>query len=175
MGEWAKLRIVIVHSTEIYIPLRSDESPFNVGLPIELPEFNLDQVQLLVNRHQLVLTTEQILRLMEMVGGHPYLIDLALDHLDQHQTNLSDFLSLAPTEAAPYGNHLRSLWNRMKQQPLLLEALQHLMQANNAVEIEPEISFQLCSMGIAIRQGNQIVPRCQLYRLYFSNRGSASL
>jgi transcriptional regulator with XRE-family HTH domain len=172
-GEWAKLRIVIVHSTEIYIPLRSDESPFNVGLPIELPEFNLDQVQLLVKRHQLVLTKEQILRLMEMVGGHPYLIDLALDHLDQHQTSLSDFLSLAPTEAAPYGNHLRSLWNRMKQQPLLLSALQHLMQANNAVEIEPEISFQLCSMGIAIRQGNQIVPRCQLYRLYFSNRGNA--
>jgi transcriptional regulator with XRE-family HTH domain len=172
MGEWAKLRIIIAHSTEIYIPLHSDESPFNVGLPIELSEFTYEQVQILVDRHQLAWNEEQVLQLMAMVGGHPYLISLALHHIHQHQISLPDFLKLAPTEAAPYGNHLRSLWNRMKQQPILLESMQTLMQANTPVEMEPEISFQLCSMGLAIRQGNQITPSFNLYRLYFRNRRS---
>jgi transcriptional regulator with XRE-family HTH domain len=170
MGQWAKLRMIIAHSTEIYVPLRSDESPFNVGLPIDLPELTIEQVKILIGQYALSWTTEQVLLLMEMVGGHPYLISLALDYIDQYQIGLSDFLLLAPTEAAPYGHHLRSLRNRLKHQPALLNALQTLIQANVAQEIEPEISFQLCSMGLAIRQGNQIEPRCNLYRLYFSTR-----
>jgi transcriptional regulator with XRE-family HTH domain len=173
MGQWAKLRMLIAHSTEIYVPLRSDESPFNVGLPIELPELTGEQVQDLVIRHVLPWTPSEISLLMEMVGGHPYLISLAIDHIQQHQISLADFLALAPTEAAPYGNHLRSLRNSLKRQPALWAALPVLMQSEAAVEIASEVSFQLCSMGLAIRQGNQITLRCRLYRLYFSSRGNA--
>ncbi len=172
VGEWSKLRIVIAHATEVYIPLHSDQSPFNVGLPIELSEFTPAQVQILVDRHQLPWTTAQIEELMTMVGGHPYLVSLALDHIHQHQISLTDFWTTAPTEAPPYGDHLRSLWNKIKSQPALLAAVATLMQASTAIEIEPELSFQLCSMGLAIRQGNQIAPRCQLYRRYFASRGN---
>jgi transcriptional regulator with XRE-family HTH domain len=173
VGEWSKLRLIIAHATEVYIPLHTDESPFNVGLPIELSEFTIEQVQGLVDHHQLPWREEQIICLMDMVGGHPYLISLALAHIQQQAIALSDFLTWAPTEAAPYGNHLRSLWNSIKSQPLLLDALQTLMQAHTAVEIAPELSFQLCSMGLAIRRGNLIEPRCQLYRRYFSSRGNS--
>ncbi len=169
-GEWSKLRMMIAHSTEIYVPLRSDESPFNVGLPIELPELTLGQVQSLVRQQALPWSIDQIGLLMEMVGGHPYLINLALDYVKQYPIDLPEFLMLAPTEAAPYGNHLRSLRNRVKRQPSLLAALQTLMQATEAVEIASAASFQLCSMGLAIRQGNLIAPRCHLYRQYFSYR-----
>ncbi len=172
-GEWSKLRMVIAHSTEVYVPLHSDESPFNVGLPIELSEFTVEQVQILVDRHKLAWTKEQILSLMDMVGGHPYLISLALYHVNQQAISLSDFLTEAPTEAPPYGNHLRSLWNKVKSQPTLLAALQTLMQTTIAQEIVPELSFQLCSMGLAVRHGNLLEPRCQLYQRYFSSRRSS--
>ncbi|MGB3495775.1 MAG: AAA-like domain-containing protein [Elainellaceae cyanobacterium] len=36
---WEQLRLVVVHSTEVYLPLDVNQSPFNVGLPIELPTF----------------------------------------------------------------------------------------------------------------------------------------
>jgi len=36
---WQKLRLVITHSQEVYIPLDMKESPFNVGTAVELPEF----------------------------------------------------------------------------------------------------------------------------------------
>ncbi len=43
--DWQRLRLIIVHSKEVYIPLNINQSPFNVGLGIELPEFNLEQVK----------------------------------------------------------------------------------------------------------------------------------
>ncbi|HAJ63893.1 MAG TPA: hypothetical protein DCP31_35525, partial [Cyanobacteria bacterium UBA8543] len=33
---WQRLRLVVVHSTEVYIPLKIHQSPFNVGLSVEL-------------------------------------------------------------------------------------------------------------------------------------------
>ncbi|NET55128.1 MAG: hypothetical protein F6K47_02675 [Symploca sp. SIO2E6] len=39
---WQKLRLVVAHSTEAYKSLDINHSPFNVGLPIELPEFTGD-------------------------------------------------------------------------------------------------------------------------------------
>ncbi len=49
---WQKLRLVISHSKEVYIPLNINQSPFNVGLPIELPELNHQQINELVQKHQ---------------------------------------------------------------------------------------------------------------------------
>jgi hypothetical protein len=171
-GEWGKLRIVIAHSTEVYIPLGSDESPFNVGLPIELPEFTFAQVQDLVGQYRLNWDDDRIHRLMAMVGGHPYLIQLALDRIAHHDTDLDALLAIAPTDAEPYGEHLRRLWNNIKHQPALLDALQQVMAAETAVAIAPELSFQLYSMGVVVRNGNSIAPRCQLYRLFFRSRSN---
>ena len=50
---WKKLRLVIVHSTERYPELDTNHSPFNVGELIELPEFNLQQVQALCKQYEL--------------------------------------------------------------------------------------------------------------------------
>jgi hypothetical protein len=50
---WQKLRIIIVHSTEVCISLPVNQSPLNVGLSVELPEFTPEQVQDLSERHGL--------------------------------------------------------------------------------------------------------------------------
>ena len=69
---WNKLRLVIAHSKEVYIPLNINQSPFNVGLLIELPALTQIQVQDLVQRHGLTWQTRAIERLMRLSGGHPY-------------------------------------------------------------------------------------------------------
>lgn len=66
---WQKLRLIIVHSREVYIPLNMQESPFNVGLPVELPELTLSQVEDLLQRHGLTWTVEQMDALMACWGG----------------------------------------------------------------------------------------------------------
>ena len=42
---WQNLRLIVVHSTEIYVPLQLNQSPFNVGLPIQLNPFSRKEVQ----------------------------------------------------------------------------------------------------------------------------------
>lgn len=75
---WQRLRLVVVHPTEVYLPIDMSQSPFNVGVSIELPEFSLEQVQDLVQRYQFDWTFDQVRQFMAIVGGHPFLIRLVL-------------------------------------------------------------------------------------------------
>ena len=75
---WAKLRLILVHSTEVYIPLDINQSPFNAGMPILLEEFTSLQVKTLANLYQLDWDELEITKLMDLVGGHPYLVRLAM-------------------------------------------------------------------------------------------------
>ena len=74
--------IAVIHSTKVNISLSLNQSPFNVGLPIKLSEFTPEQVQELARRHGLEWSDSYpVGQLMNMVGGHPYLVHLALYYL----------------------------------------------------------------------------------------------
>ncbi|MDF5731930.1 MAG: AAA-like domain-containing protein [Rhizonema sp. PD38] len=167
---WKRLRLVIVHSTEIYIPLNINQSPFNVGLPIELPEFTLEQLIELAQRHGLNWNAVQAKQLMSMVGGHPYLVRVGLYSISRQDMTLNQLLQIAPTEAGPYGDHLRRhLWN-LEQRPELLEAVKRVISTTSPVRLESVQAFQLHSLGLMHLQGNDVIPRCNLYREYFQER-----
>ena len=167
---WKKLRLVVVHSTEVYIPMNINQSPFNVGLPIELLEFLPEQVLDLAQRHGLNWDEEDVARLMKMVGGHPYLVRVALYQLARQETTLDDLLTIAPTEAGPYGDHLRRHWWNLEQREEMAEAAKRVLASVVPVRLEPIQAFQLHSMGIVHLQGNDVIPRCDLYHRYFSDR-----
>jgi AAA-like domain len=79
-GRWKQLRLVMAHSTECYIPLDMNQSPFNAGVPVELLEFGAKQVLSLAAVHGLSWRESQVEELMRMVAGHPYLVRLALEN-----------------------------------------------------------------------------------------------
>ncbi|MGQ4647843.1 AAA-like domain-containing protein [Lyngbya aestuarii] len=168
---WQKLRLVIVHSTEIYSSLDINHSPLaGVGLEVELPEFSPEEVQDLVKRHGLNWTLTEVKQLMAMIGGHPYLVRKALAYLKHQSVKLEPFLQLAPTEAGPFSDHLRRhLWN-LQQSPLLVSALAEVVTSSSWVSLPSEAAFKLYSMGLLSLQGNSVMPRCDLYRRYFSDR-----
>jgi hypothetical protein len=167
---WKKLRLVVVHSTEVYIPMNINQSPFNVGLPIELPEFDAAQVQDLARRHGLDWGAADVAQLMAMVGGHPYLVRMALYEVARGDCTLPDLLQTAPTEAGLYCDHLRRhLWN-LEQRPDMVTAVKRLVAATQPVRLESVQAFQLNSMGLVHLQGNDVAFRCDLYRQYFGDR-----
>lgn len=167
---WKKLRLVVVHSTEVYVPMDINQSPFNVGLPIELPEFKSEQIYDLARLHGLDWDATKISRLMKMVGGHPYLVRLALYHIAKQDITLENLLETAPTEAGLYGDHLRRhLWN-LEQHPQLAEATGQVVSATEPIRLESSLGFKLHSMGLVKLQGNEVIPRCNLYRQYFRDR-----
>lgn len=166
---WQKLRLLVVHSTEVYIPLNINQSPFNVGLSVELPEFTREQVQDLTTRYELDWTAEQVERLMALIGGKPYLVQVALHHISGEDITLDKLLETAVDETGIYGDYLRrQLWN-LKQYPELVSALTRVVTSQTPVELEPVQAFKLQSMGL-VKGQNQVIPRCDLYRQYFSDR-----
>jgi AAA-like domain/TIR domain len=167
---WKNLRLVVVHSTEVYIPMNINQSPFNVGLSIELPEFQPVAVQELAQRHKLRWNRSQVDQLMQMVGGHPYLVRVALYHIARGEITLTQLLQVAQTEAGPYGDHLRRHWWNLKQHPELATAIKQAISATRSIQIEPMLAFRLHSMGLVHLQGNDISLRCNLYREYFRDR-----
>jgi hypothetical protein len=167
---WQKLRLLIVHSTDVYIRLNINQSPFNVGLPIELPELTGEQVQELAKLHGLE-TNQDCTSLMLMVGGHPYLLGQAFSYLKNNQNiALEEILKQAPTDAGIYSNHLREHWLNLQQNPELAKAFKQVVTANNLIQLEPIAAYKLQSTGLVKLVGNKVEIRCNLYRQYFSDR-----
>lgn len=168
---WKKLRLVIVHSTNDYISLNIHLSPFNVGVPIELTEFTSEQVQDLAKQYGLDVDMAIIEPLMKMVGGHPYLLQQAFSHLKNHpDITLAQLLAMAPTEAGIYINHLREHLLTLQKYSELATAFKKVVTANTSVQLDSMHIYDLQSMGLIELQGNEVMPRCNLYRQYFCER-----
>lgn len=168
---WKKLRLVVVHSTEVYSSLDVNHSPLGgVGLVVELPEFSPDEVLSLARRHWLDWNASQVEQLMAMVGGHPYLVQLAFHHMKRQNTTLEQMLLSSPTEAGIFSDHLRRHLRNLQQHPELTVAFREVVKTKNWVTIESERAFKLYSMGLVKLQGNSVMPRCDLYRQYFHQR-----
>lgn len=164
---WQRLRLVIAHSTEVYIPLQFNQSPFNVGLPIRLTELSAQQVHLLATRYGLRWSLEDEQRLMTLVGGHPYLLQLAFYHLQRGDLALQSLLQTAPTQAGIYRDHLRRLWQLLQENPDLQQAFGQVIQAESGVVLNPAIAYQLESVGLVKLRGDRAMVSCELYRRYF--------
>ncbi|MBD2562722.1 MULTISPECIES: AAA-like domain-containing protein [Nostoc] len=165
---WQKLRLVVVHSTEIYVPLQLQQSPFNIGLPIQLPDFNLEQVQQLAQRYDLKWSDgEEAKQLMALVGGHPGLIHIAIYYLSCKKITLAQLLETAPTSTGIYAHHLQRHLTMLQEQPKLAIALYNVMNASEPVPLEPIIAYKLNSMGLIKLDNNKAIPSSQLYRQYF--------
>lgn len=168
---WRKLRLVVVHSTEVYSSLDINHSPLGgIGRIIELPELTPDEVQNLAQLHGLDWNTTQVEQLMAMVGGHPFLVQLAFHHIKRQDITLGEILLSSPTEAGIYSDHLRRHLGNLQQHPELMAAFTEVVQADSWVAIESDRVFKLYGMGLVKLSGNEVMPRCDLYRQYFRKR-----
>jgi len=167
---WKNLRLVIVHSKEVYIPLNINQSPFNVGVPIELPLLTQPQVMDLLQRHGLNWTAADVARLMSMLGGHPYLVRAALYEIARGEISLEHLLQIAPTEGGLYGEHLRRHLLTLEEDEKLLAAMKQVIAVDQPISMSTSEAFKLTSLGLVQFRGSEVVPTCNLYRQYFRER-----
>jgi diguanylate cyclase (GGDEF)-like protein len=176
---WLKLRLVVIHSTEIYIPLNLNQSPFNVGLPLKLPPFDFNQVQELALKHGFSWAIEeqgqkQLQLLLDMVGGHPYLIRLAFYAIAQDNIPLEQILREAPTISGIYQEHLQTILEKLKQYPGLEVVFKEVINSSGTVKLDSMSAYKLENMGLIEIVGDQVQPSCMLYRLYFQTQLQAT-
>ena len=109
-------------------------------------------------------------KLMALVGGHPYLVRLAMYRIARQDVTLNQLLNSATTEAGIYSDHLRRhLWN-LEKYPELIEAMREVSTVSKPVRLRLEFAFKLNSMGLVKLEGNYCSARCNLYEEYFRDR-----
>ena len=166
---WQKLRLVVVHSTEVYVPLQLHQSPFNVGLPVQLPSFDLDRVKELAEKYQLNwLSCREAEQLMNLVGGHPALIQIALYRLSRQEITLEKLLQTASTHESIFHTHLRRQWLTLQQEPELAKFFYFLLESKQSSQLKPIVAYKLYSMGLIKQMGNKAIVSCKLYQDYFT-------
>lgn len=168
---WQKFRLIVVHSTEIYVPLRLEQSPFNIGLPVELQRFSQPQVEQLASQYELIEKEKEGLKqLGKLVEGHPGLIHLALYHVSRNKIPLKEILANAATPTGIYAHHLQRHWVMLSEEPHLSTAFQGVCDANESVVLDTITTYKLTSMGLIKLVGNKPQVSCQLYQEYFQNQ-----
>lgn len=167
---WHKLSLVILHSTDKYASLDIKVSPLcNLGETVTIEEFTRREVDDLVKKYGLLLTSGQVEELMAMVEGHPFLINQALKQMTKHSIKLEEILANAATSEGIYHAHLLELWHILEDKPPLKEAFKKVVTGSAPLTLNPDILFKLESLGLVRINKNCALPRCLLYRQYFTN------
>ncbi|MGB3404680.1 MAG: AAA-like domain-containing protein [Microcoleaceae cyanobacterium] len=167
-----QIRFIVLHSTEIEIPFYPGYLN-SIGLPIKLPPFSIGQTQELALRYQLDWAIEaegiqQLKALQRLLGGHPYLTQLAFYYLAQTDMTLDELLQQAPTMSGIYHDFLLHYLMILNAQPQLANAYKQVIHSEHSLKLNPVLAHQLENMGLVTLRGNQIIPSCQLYQLYFA-------
>jgi serine/threonine-protein kinase len=164
---WNRLSLAVFHATPPYSWIRDHQSTFNVGLRVELDDFDVSQVHQLNERHGLPLLGDaEINRLMEVVGGHPDLVNLALSAVSSGSHSLDEVVNGAPDESGPFTPHLRVLEDNFQRDATLAQAFQKVLRAGRC---DDERLFDgLLALGLV--RGlteDRVEPRYKLYKDYF--------
>ena len=169
-GVWQQLRLIVAHSSEVYIPLNTNKSPFNVGVPIELQPFTGEQVEELAEKYHLELSQLDIKKLMEISGGQPYLVQLGLYSLKRDNLTVGELLEEAIAGTGIFANHLQRLLWTLQQNSDLAATYGRIIDSSSPVDMQLLQAFKLESLGLVKLQGNQVVSSCNLYTSYFGDR-----
>lgn len=166
---WENLHLVLGHATDPALWIENlNESPFNVGDRLRLEGFTREQVADLNARHGSPLrSADEIAGLMELVGGHPYLLRQALYVLATERWPLVRLREEAAKDNGPFGDHLRRhLW-ALHQNERLRNVVAGIARGAGC---EDETLFQRLLAAGLVRGETRAEARlrCDLYQQYFS-------
>lgn len=171
---WQKLRIVMAHTTEVYVPLKINQSPFNVGLVVTLPPFTTEQVQDLAQHYGLpwqdTSGMQNVQSLITLVNGHPYLVSLTFYHLRHGNITLTQLLQFASDPSSIYSHHLREQLLLLQEEPELAAKLRQVMSSTDGAQVDAISAYKLENMGLIQLDHKQARPSCELYRSYFNEQ-----
>jgi hypothetical protein len=168
---WKRLGMVVAHATDPALWIRDlNQSPFNVGLRVVLDDFDDDEIAVLNGRYGRPLRGKaEVARLMKLVGGHPYLVRLALYTMATRPCTLAQLERVTTEEDGPFAPHLRHLLKILLGDEPLRAAVRSIL---NAGTCDDEMLFQrLWSVGLIRGESRDAVAlRYKIYEDYFRKK-----
>jgi hypothetical protein len=146
-----------------------NQSPFNVGVKLELGDFERDEILWLNQRHGCPLKgAEDVERLIRLVGGHQYLVRQAFFSLSVDGASIAILEQTAADDKGPFGDHLRRLLWALRGNDRLRKSLKQVV-VNHVCDDENDFQ-RLRAAGLIDGESRQAVrPRCELYARYLKD------
>jgi len=127
-SDWSRLKMIITYSTEAqYAITNMNQSPFNVGMQVNLLDFTENEVAELAKRHRLHLSANDVKLLMQEIGGHPYLVRKALYEIVNQGISIADFINNAAEDGSYFNDHLNTHLQYLQRNPDKFDALKKIL------------------------------------------------
>lgn len=169
-GPWHRMMVAISYATEahLFIP-NLNESPFNVGIPIELDDFTLDQTNELNRRYGGPVRNQIVMNEMySLISGHPFLTRCVFEEMSRG-VPWAVIRKAALSDNGPFAEHLRFIGRTLGMDSTLDDEIKSLFAKRPALSAGN--FYKLRSAGIVKgRSANTAELRCDLYRQFFKNR-----
>ena len=168
---WRKLRLIIIHSTEFYSNYDFYASPLiGVGYVASLSDFNAEQVLTFAQVNGINWTLSDVHKVMNLVGGNPYLIKLILVKL-QEGNSLEKVLDDALQGREPFQSHFFLLMRYLKSNANLRNTFRQILQkkALTPAQMKGESVQFLERLGLIDKNYDTLEVRCNLYQVYFDD------
>lgn len=163
---WTNLRVLLTVSTVTSLSVNTIyQSPFNLTEIIDIPDFNLSQIADLAALYGLAWKESDSVHLAKLVGGHIYLVRMAL--YEMYRTGKSSQEILASSYML-YASYLRNMRRRLSKDADLQASFIHAIQYPHlAIPLEHYDRLQESGLlAIGSPQG-AYTPRYGLYRTLF--------
>jgi hypothetical protein len=136
---------------------------------VRLGDFTKEEVNELNKRHNFPLVDQnEVRKLMNLIGGHPYLIRQALYWLAVGKTDLKTLLAQPTKDTGPFAEHLEHYRRRILEKPDLKQALIYIYRHGSWQESQG--FHRLKEAGLIKRVEQQALFRNALYAGYFKER-----
>ncbi|MTJ50434.1 AAA-like domain-containing protein [Dolichospermum sp. UHCC 0259] len=164
---WSGFRFILEHRDQTYPEnYQGGSILWSTGKAIELKYFNTKEVQSLLEKFEL--PTELNDHLMEHLNGHPYLVNLTLEHFRKIQEKQADSLkNIDIAQITQISEYLSSYVEILKNNSKLKKVFQDILsESKSEGKIDSEVK-QLLRLGLIISVGDIKKPSCKLYTEYF--------
>jgi hypothetical protein len=164
---WEKVRWLLGSSSEPSFFIEDlTQSPFNIGLRVELRAFTPSEIETFAGRHGLSLDKGILQEVMEFVGGRPYLVHLIFYHLVRNPNAHANLFDTTVTSRGIFRDHLHSYLVQFQRQKSLAEAMKEIIKGNGCEDAK--LCHRLEAAGL-VRRDNSLkpVPACRLYAEFF--------
>ena len=164
---WQKVRWLLATSSEPSFFIEDlTQSPFNIGLRVELNTFNPDEVKKLAAHHGLKTDPAALDEMVDYVGGHPYLTHRLVYQLAQEPASRDQLFDAKTAGGGVFREHLHRFLIQFQEEEVLVRAMRRIISGKGYDDVR--IAHRLEAAGLVRHDENQkVVPLCQLYADFF--------
>ncbi len=175
-ANFKNLHLILSYSTHVYSFIKDiHTSPFNIGDYFEPKMFNDQQIQEFIMKSNLTLTIEQIEKIKNLIGGHPFLLGELVKNLKTKPQSLENLLKEATTRKGIFYAHLSALSKILNENDDLKQMYKIVINSEKPINLSSQesIAFRLESLGlikIDEQDGDLVSSSLDLYKIYFKKK-----